>query len=198
MLMDLILEAKILTFSSQPLYQWSSGMLAPIYCDNRKIISNLTLRNMVSKGLADIISEKFPSTDIICATSTAAIPHAAWVANIMELPLLYGRKKPKEYGLCKKIEGDSLMGTKCVIVDDVITTGKSAYNVISSLPRNLTPVGVVSILDYKLRHTPNYLKENSIPYDSLIYFPDLLTHIKYRKYFTGEEILQLEKWYAGI
>lgn len=198
MLMDLMLDAKIPTFSLQPLYQWSSGMLAPIYCDNRKIISNPTLRNIVSRKLANIISEKFPLVDIICATSTAAIPHAAWVANIMELPLLYGRKSPKKYGLCKKIEGDPLMGTKCVIVDDVITTGKSAYNVITSLPQNLTPVGVVSILDYKIRQTPNYLKENNIPYDSLIYFPDLLMHIRRRKYFTEEEILQLEKWYDNV
>ena len=93
-----LLEIGAVTLSPNEPFTWASGLKSPIYCDNRLTISYPIIRTRIAKGIADIIREKYPDTEVIAGTATAGIPHAAWIADELKLPLIYVRTKPKDHG----------------------------------------------------------------------------------------------------
>ena len=92
-----LLSIKAVTLSPEEPFTWASGIKSPIYCDNRLTISYPEVRKRIAKGIADIIREKYPETEVIAGTATAGIPQAAWIAEELNLPMIYVRYKPKDH-----------------------------------------------------------------------------------------------------
>ena len=120
-----LLDIKAVSLSPQDPFTWASGLRSPIYCDNRVTMSFPAVRKQIAQGLADLIKEKYPDAEVIAGTATAGIPHAAWIADILDLPMVYIRSKAKDHGTGRKIEGKITEGQKMVVVEDLISTGGS-------------------------------------------------------------------------
>ena len=107
-------------------FTWASGIKSPIYCDNRLTMSYPKIRKQIAEGFVKKIKELYPNVDYIVGTATAGIPHAAWISDIMDLPMLYVRGSAKDHGKTNQIEGKYEKGKKVVVIEDLISTGKSS------------------------------------------------------------------------
>ena len=133
-------------------FTWASGIKSPIYCDNRLTLSYPRVRDVIEQGLADIVKAKYPQCEVIAGTSTAGIAHGALVANILDLPMAYVRASAKDHGRNNKIEGRIEKGAKVVVIEDLISTGGSAIDVVNVLREYGADVlGIVSIFTYGLQ-----------------------------------------------
>ncbi|WJI90916.1 orotate phosphoribosyltransferase [Weissella viridescens] len=132
-------------------FTWASGLKSPIYTDNRKTISFPKVRQLIANGLADLVKEKYPDATVIGGVATAGIPHAAWVAEVLDLPMVYVRSKPKDHGAGKQIEGVLSDQDQVVLIDDLISTGGSVLGAVDAVRREGSQVaGVLSIFSYEL------------------------------------------------
>src|SRR4029453_11568065 len=130
-------------------FTWASGWKSPIYCDNRRILSFPFIRDHVKSELCNVIFEKFPAAELLAGVATAGIAWGAMAADQLKLPYVYGRPKPKEHGLGNQIEGFYEQGQKVVIVEDLVSTGKSSLQVVDVLKESgLEIAGMVSIFTY--------------------------------------------------
>ncbi len=130
-------------------FTWSSGERAPSYCDNRLVISYPAVRVQVAQGLADSIRSAWPDVELIAGTSTAGIPHAAWVAELLDLSLVYVRGAAKEHGKSKRVEGKPLAGERVVLIEDLVSFGGSSLGAVEALEREGGKViGVQAIFTY--------------------------------------------------
>ena len=133
-------------------FTWASGIQSPIYCDNRKIIGDVEARRAVATAFVDVINEKFGSTvDVVAGTSTAGIPHAAFVSEQMSLPMSYVRGSKKAHGTGSQVEGADVNGKRVVLVEDLISTGGSSLEAVAALrAAGAEVLGVVAIFTYEL------------------------------------------------
>lgn len=127
-----LLKIQAVKLSPNEPFTWASGIKSPIYCDNRLTISYPKIRTAIAKGIAELISEKYPKVEVIAGTATAGIPHAAWIAAELDLPLVYVRSKPKDHGRGKQIEGVLHPGAKTVVIDDLLSTGGSVLKAVKA------------------------------------------------------------------
>lgn len=131
---------------------WASGIKSPIYCDNRLTLSAPSVREHIEDGLAGLVKEHFPECEMLMGTSTAGIAHAAITATILGLPMGYVRGEAKTHGRTNRIEGKMEKGTKVVVVEDLISTGGSAIEVVNALREEGAEVlGIVSIFTYAMK-----------------------------------------------
>lgn len=151
-------------------FTWASGIQSPIYCDNRLTLSAPQVREKIENGLATLIREHYPECQMLMGTSTAGIAHAAITAHLLGLPMGYVRSEAKNHGRGSRIEGRMDKGTKVVVVEDLISTGGSAIDVVEALRAEGAEVlGIVSIFTYgigrgleriRLAGTVNYSLSN--------------------------------------
>ena len=133
-------------------FTWASGIKSPIYCDNRLTLSAPAVREKVEAGLAALVREHFPDCQMLMGTSTAGIAHAAITAALLGLPMGYVRGEAKSHGRTNRIEGKMEPGTKVVVVEDLISTGGSAIEVVNALREEGAEVlGIVSIFTYGIK-----------------------------------------------
>lgn len=133
-------------------FTWASGIKSPIYCDNRLTLSAPSVREKIEQGLANLVREHFPECQMLMGTSTAGIAHAAITATILDLPMGYVRGEAKSHGRTNRIEGRMDKGTKVVVVEDLISTGGSAIDVVNALREEGADVlGIVSIFTYGMK-----------------------------------------------
>ena len=136
---------------SEP-FTWASGIKSPIYCDNRLTLSVPAIRKIIENGIASVIKEEYPEVEVVMGTSTAGIPHAAIVSEILNLPMGYVRGGNKEHGRGNRIEGADPNGKKVVVVEDLISTGGSVIETVEALREAGGEVlGVVSIFTYGMQ-----------------------------------------------
>src|SRR5699024_9939843 len=128
-----LLKIKAVTLSPDDPYTWSSGIKSPIYCDNRVTLAYPEIREDIYKSLINLIKEHANEVEIISGTATAGIPHAAFIADDMKLPMSYVRSKSKGHGKGNQIEGASSKGKKVVVIEDLISTGGSSINAVEAL-----------------------------------------------------------------
>jgi orotate phosphoribosyltransferase len=144
-----LLQIKALQVNLQKPYTWASGWRSPVYCDNRKVLSFPYVRDFVKSELANMILDKFPDADIIAGVATAGIPHGIMAADLLKLPFIYVRAKPKEHGMGNQIEGVMEPGKKVVVVEDLISTGKSSLQVVDVLrAEGADVVGMCGLFTY--------------------------------------------------
>lgn len=130
-------------------YTWASGWKSPIYCDNRRVLSFPFIRDFVKSELCNVVFEKYPDAEVVAGVATAGIPWGAMIADQLKLPYIYVRPKPKEHGLGNQIEGFYEQGQQVVVVEDLISTGKSSLQVVDVLNNaGLQITGMVSIFNY--------------------------------------------------
>lgn len=133
-------------------FTWASGIKSPIYCDNRLTLSAPSVREKIEAGLAELVKAHFPACEMLMGTSTAGIAHAAITATILGLPMGYVRGEAKTHGRTNRIEGRMPAGTKVVVVEDLISTGGSAIDVVEALREEGAEVlGIVSIFTYGMK-----------------------------------------------
>ncbi|MDD7551933.1 MAG: orotate phosphoribosyltransferase, partial [Candidatus Cryptobacteroides sp.] len=147
-----LLSIKAVFLSPDEPFTWASGIKSPIYCDNRLTLSAPAVRAEVEQGLADAVKKYYPEVQVLMGTSTAGIAHAAITATLLGLPMGYVRGENKSHGRNNRIEGRMEPGTKVVVVEDLISTGGSAIDVVEALREAGAEVlGIVSIFTYGMK-----------------------------------------------
>ena len=144
-----LLQAGAVKLSPQQPFTWASGWKSPIYCDNRKVLSFPYIRDFVKSEMCNVIFETFPEAGLLAGVATAGIAWGALAADQLKLPYIYVRPKPKEHGLGNQVEGYFEANQKVVIVEDLISTGKSSLQVAEVLQKaGVEVIGMVSIFTY--------------------------------------------------
>ena len=147
-----LLKIKAVFLRPNEPFTWASGIKSPIYCDNRLTLSDTQVRDDVENGLAALIREHYPQTEVLMGTSTAGIAHAAITATILNLPMGYVRSGAKDHGRGNQIEGKLIPGQKVVVVEDLISTGGRCIEVVNVLREAGADVlGIVSIFTYGMK-----------------------------------------------
>lgn len=181
------------------LFTWASGIKSPIYCDTRLTISDPVIRKQLANGLAAIIKENFECTEIVAGTATAGIPHAAWVSDILDLPMVYVRSKAKEHGRGNQIEGKYAAGQKVIVVEDIVSTGGSSITAVEALrAAGCEVLGVVCVYTYNLPRAEQAFDEAGIKYVSLTNFDYLIEAANESGAIKEEDIPFLKDWHAKL
>src|SRR5438045_7614694 len=144
-----LLQINAIKLSPDKPFTWASGWKSPIYCDNRRILSFPFVRDFVKSELCNVVFEKFPGAHLLAGVATAGIAWGAMVADQLKLPYVYVRPKPKEHGLGNQVEGYFEKGQKVVIIEDLVSTGKSSLQVLDVLKGvGMKVIGIVSFFIY--------------------------------------------------
>ena len=190
-----LLKIKAVFLSPKQPFTWASGIISPIYCDNRLVLSYPEVRSEIEHALADLIKEKFSDCEILMGTATAGIPHAAYVSEYLNLPMGYVRSGNKDHGRQNKIEGHYEKGNKVVVVEDLISTGKSSIEVVNSLKEaGLDVIGCVSIFSYGFDESQAAFDNVNVPYYSLANFNDLVKEAVAEGYIEENDLADVLKW----
>ncbi|HET7579635.1 MAG TPA: orotate phosphoribosyltransferase [Bacillales bacterium] len=173
-------------------FTWTSGMKSPIYCDNRVTISYPKVRQDIAEAFVEKIREKYPEVEVIAGAATGGIPHAAWVSEKMNLPMVYVRGSAKGHGKKKQVEGLIKPGQKAVIVEDLFSTGGSVIKVAEALrAEEVEVLGTIGIFTYGLKKAADNFAKAELDFDTITDFPSLLEVAE----LTDEERNKIEKWY---
>ena len=173
-------------------FTWASGIKSPIYCDNRLTLSYPKIRKKIEAGLAETVKKHYPDCELLAGTSTAGIPHAALVADMLDLPMAYVRGSAKDHGRNNRIEGRVAPGQKVVVVEDLISTGGSVVEVVDALREAGAEVlGIVSIFNYGMEKGKKRLSEANVKNVSLTNFDILAKVAAEEGYITTEDIAKL-------
>jgi len=176
-------------------FTWASGIKSPIYCDNRLTLGYPEIRKNIANGLAKLIQEKYGNVDVIAGTATAGIAHAAWVSDVMNLPMCYVRSSAKGHGKGNQIEGLVKAGQKVVVVEDLISTGGSVITCVDALREaGCEVVGVVSIFTYNLPAAEEKFTDNEVTYHSLTDYDSLVQVAKEEGTITETDVNKLTEW----
>ena len=176
-------------------FTWTSGIKSPIYCDNRITMSYPSIRREIAAGMVEVIKEKYPAVEVIAGTATAGIPHAAWVSELLDLPMIYVRDSAKKHGKTNQIEGRVLEGQKVVIIEDLISTGLSSLKVANALREAGAEVlGVVAIFSYELKKAQAAFEEAGVEYITLTNYPVLLEEAVSIDYIHQDDVEKLLEW----
>ena len=176
-------------------FTWTSGIKSPIYCDNRITMSYPSIRREIAAGMVEVIKEKYPAVEVIAGTATAGIPHAAWVSELLDLPMIYVRDSAKKHGKTNQIEGRVLEGQKIVIIEDLISTGLSSLKVAKALREAGAEVlGVVAIFSYELTKAHEDFSQEEVEYITLTNYPVLVKEALDSEYIHQEDVEKLLEW----
>lgn len=192
-----LLDIEAVFLSPNEPFTWASGIQSPIYCDNRITISYPKVRKQIAQGLADKIKEQWPDVEVIAGAATGGVPHAAWVADILDLPMVYIRAKAKDHGKGNQIEGRIHEGQKMVIIEDLISTGGSVLGTAEAAKREGADVlGVAAIFTYELpRGTENFEKAG-VPLVTLTNYSTLIEAALESNYVNEAELELLKRFKA--
>ena len=181
-----LLQVNAVQLNAANPYTWASGWKSPIYCDNRKVLSFPYVRDFVKSELAAVIFERFESAEALAGVATAGIAWGAMAADQLKLPYMYVRPKPKEHGLGNQIEGAYTPGQKVLVIEDLISTGKSSLQVCEVLKAaGVEVVGMVSIFNYGFPQAVEAFEKAGIPFVSLTNY-DVLIKLAVEKGIVGE------------
>ena len=176
-------------------FTWTSGIKSPIYCDNRITMSYPSIRREIASGMVEVIKEKYPAVEVIAGTATAGIPHAAWVSELLDLPMIYVRDSAKKHGKTNQIEGRVLEGQKVVIIEDLISTGLSSLKVAKALREAGAEVlGVVAIFSYELKKAHEAFSQAEVEYVTLTNYPVLVEEAVASDFIHQDDVEKLLEW----
>ena len=190
-----LLQVAAVKLSPENPYTWASGWKSPIYCDNRRVLSFPFVRDFIKSELCNVIFEQYPDAEVLAGVATAGIPWGAMAADQLKLPYIYVRPKPKEHGLGNQIEGCYSAGQKVLVIEDLISTGKSSLQVVDVL-RNVGAevVGMVSIFNYGFAVAENAFAEAKVKYSSLTDYTSLIELALEKRQVTSEMEKVLLNW----
>lgn len=194
-----LLEIGAVELRPQDPFTWASGVKSPIYCDNRLTMSYPKVRKQIAKGLADTIEEFYPQCEVVAGTATAGIPHAAWVSDMLELPMVYVRSKPKEHGQGNMVEGKVEPGKKVVVVEDLISKGGSVIQAAKGLEQaGFEVLGIVAIFTYDLPQSVEAIEEAGYTFHTLTDFPALVEEAASSGAIEQGDLPMLTEWHEQL
>jgi orotate phosphoribosyltransferase len=190
-----LLQVQAIKLNAKTPFTWASGWKSPIYCDNRKVLSFPYVREFIKSELSNLIFDEFPDTELLAGVATAGIAWGAMTADQLKLPFIYVRPKPKEHGLGNQIEGYFEKGQKTIVIEDLISTGKSSLQVVEVLKQSgLDVMGMVSIFTYGFNQAKTAFEQAGIPYRSLTNYEKLIGLATEKGMISAEEQGILLKW----
>lgn len=190
-----LLTIKTVKLQPQEPFTWASGILSPIYCDNRSITSYPYLRKFVAVSFSKLIREKAPGTERVAGIATGAIAHGSNVANELDLPFLYVRDKPKEHGRKNQVEGILNGKDPTFVIEDLISTGGSSHRAIEALRAEGAYItGLASIVTYGLPEAEKTFSEADYPIFSLTNYDTIIQAAVEMDYISADEIAVLQEW----
>ncbi|MBS1583435.1 MAG: orotate phosphoribosyltransferase [Bacteroidetes bacterium] len=192
---EFLLQIKAVKLSPKKPFTWASGWKSPIYCDNRKTLSYPTVRTYIRQQFVQAIDHEFGRPDMIAGVATGGIAHGALVAHDMGLPFIYVRSSAKEHGMKNQVEGDLTTGRSVVVVEDLVSTGKSSLNAVHSLRDAGCEVkGMVSIFTYGFDEALRAFEQEKVKLHALTSYSILLDQAMHDKYITEQDLISLNEW----
>ncbi len=190
-----LLEIKAVFLKPDDPFTWASGIKSPIYCDNRMTMSYPEVRKMIKDGFLEIIKNNYPETEIIAGTATAGIPHAAWLADALDLPMIYIRSGSKSHGRTNQIEGLLEKDKKVVVIEDLISTGGSSIQAAEAVKEAGAKVlGIAAIFTYQLEKANQAFEKSGIPLTTLSNYETLIEVAKENGTISENQIEKLTSW----
>jgi orotate phosphoribosyltransferase len=190
-----LLEVGAIKLNHKQPFTWSSGWKSPVYCDNRITLSYPAVRSYIKENLARAIQLNFPRIDCIAGVATAGIPQGALVADMMGLPFVYVRPKPKEHGMGNLIEGKVEAGARVVLVEDLISTGGSSLKAAQAMQEaGCKVIGMVAIFTYGFETAEKNFSEAGIPLVCLSDFSHLLEQAVEQKFLDENQLVYVKSW----
>jgi len=158
---EILLRINAVKLQPSNFFTWSSGKKSPIYCDNRLLLSHVKERNFIGDLFCNYIKQNFPKTDYIAGVATGAIAHGMIVASKLDLPFIYVRDKAKEHGKENQKEGKLKKGRNVIVIEDLISTGKSSINAMNAIrKKNANIISLMSIFTYEIANTEQFKTEH--------------------------------------
>ncbi len=193
-----LLAIQAVSLRPQQPFVWTSGLKSPIYCDNRLTMSYPEVRDLIADGFAAVIKEQFAECEVVAGTATAGIPHAAWVAQKLDLPMIYVRDKAKGHGKENLIEGHLLSGKKVVVIEDLISTGGSSIKAAQAVrAAGAEVIGVVAIFSYQFSQAENMFADAQLPLVTLSNYSVLLDEALAAGVIQSSDLESLRAWRAN-
>ena len=192
---ELLLQIKAIKLDAQEGFKWASGWNSPIYCDNRIILSYPTIRNFVREHMARQIEELYGRADVIAGVATGAIGIGMLVAEYLSLPFVYVRPEAKSHGRKNQIEGKIEEGQTVVVIEDLISTGKSSLNAVAALKEAKVNIkGMLAIFSYGFDNAAENFEKEGIELHTLSDYEYLLEVAEKTHYINEAEARLLQKW----
>jgi len=188
-----LLQINAIKINAQNPFTWASGIISPIYCDNRLTLSNIEVRKVIKEGLAQLTKDY--DYDVIAGVATAGIPHGALLADYLDKPFVYVRDKAKGHGKQNQIEGRLDKGQKVLMVEDLISTGGSSLKAVQAVRDFGNEVaGVIAIFSYAFPSASENFKNAKCSFSTLSNYNILLEEASSMKLIERDEIEELEQW----
>jgi orotate phosphoribosyltransferase len=170
-----LLQVNAVKLNPQEPFTWASGWKSPIYCDNRKVLGYPYVRDFIKSELCNVIFQEFPDAQCLAGVATAGIPWGAMAADQLKLPYIYVRPKPKEHGLGNQIEGHFEQGQRVLIIEDLISTGKSSLQVVDVVrAAGMQVEGMVSLFNYGFQQAVDAFAQKDVKFISLTNYEQLV------------------------
>ena len=190
-----LLQMKAIKFQPNNPFVWGNGWNAPMYCDDRKVLSYPKMRDFIRLELARLIAENYPDADVVAGVAVNAIAHGVLVAAQLSMPFVYVHPQPKDHGLENQIEGDLRPRQNVVVVENQINTGENIIKVVEALRNNGCQVmGVVTIFDYCFPNTQKKLEKMGVELTSLTDFSTVLHHAQELGMLNEEQQKVITNW----
>lgn len=192
---ELLLQINAIKLSPENPFTWASGWKSPIYCDNRIILSYPKIRNYVREELAKQVEKLYGKPDVIAGVATGAIGIGILVAEALGLPFIYVRPEPKSHGRQNQIEGQLNPGQTVVVIEDLISTGKSSLNAVKALKEVKAEVkGMVAIFSYGFSAATENFSESGLELHTLSDYAHLIEQASDTHYIKEEQLQTLLQW----
>ena len=190
-----LLDIKAVKLSPEKPFTWASGWKSPIYCDNRKVLSYPAARKVVYEAFVEIIRKHFKDVEVIAGVATGAIAYGMMVAEVLGLPFVYVRPKPKDHGTGAQVEGDLPDKARVVVVEDLISTGGSSLAAVDALQKaGANVLGMVAIFSYNFIKSIRAFENANIELHTLSHYEALLEKAVEENYIKSEDLAVLKEW----
>lgn len=190
-----LLDIGAVALSPDEPFTWASGLKSPIYCDNRLTMAYPPVRRDLTTGFAAILKEQDLAPEVIVGTATAGIPHAAWLAERLDLPMAYVRSKPKGHGRGNQIEGKLEAGQRVVVIEDLVSTGMSSMAVVEAVREaDIEVAALLAIFTYGIPQATVQFAESNVPFYTLTDFDTLLDVAREQGSLLPHALRSLQAW----
>ena len=190
-----LLQIKAIKLETEKPFKWSSGIYSPIYCDNRIVLSYPKIRKLVCDCFVEIIKKKYTDTELVAGVATGGIGIGMLIAEKLDLPFVYVRPQAKKHGRKNQIEGLIKKNIKAIVIEDLISTGKSSLNAVDALKKEkVNVIGLISLFSYELEDAKKNISKSGLNYCSLSNFNDLIKIALSTNYINEKQKEEIFKW----
>ena len=191
----IFLEIGVVKLNTEKPFVWSSGWKSPIYCDGRISLSYPQVRSYIKEEIVELMRKRFPQTEAIAGVATAGIPQGVLVADMLDLPFLYVRTKPKGHGMENMVEGEIIKGQKVLVIEDLVSTGGSSLKATAALDLvGLDIMGLVSVFTYGFDEARNRFADAGVPFISLSSYDVLIKEAVEQDLISTSDLSSLREW----